>query len=314
MGKVKTGIKGFLFLLIIAVIIIGVVLAIILWPQRPEKIKNTLNEQTEVVLSVDGEFLENFNNFGEYSLAVRSSNVAMDNEYTNTLTIYKNLTTYFDFVAYVFNDADFTVYERKDIQTAQNGFNSAKTTINNISKFLKEKNDNLTTTSGSTRIYAKTDAELVWKSVKKDIQESFKNYAQATEALAKVYRMNISKGVYANEFANYVVDGIGYYISYFSKNFDNFGEDTYKTMTQNFNSYVQKYIAVNGEKRLVASYITSTNLQNTEKSLTKASTYEDYRLQKLIDGNLQFESDGLTTEQISTLNSCVTFYKGGISK
>lgn len=314
MGKVKTGIKGFLFLIIIAVIIIGVVLAIILWPQRPEKIKNTLNEQTEIVLSADGEFLENFNNFGEYSLDVRNSNASMENEFNNTLTIYKNLTTYFDFVAYVFNDADFTVYERKDIQTAQNGFNSAKTTINNISKFLKEKNDSLTTESGNTRIYTKTDAELVWKSVKKDIQESFKNYAQATEALAKVYRMNISKGVYANEFADYVVDGIGYYVSYFSKNFEKYGEETYKNMTEYFNNYVQKYIAVNGETRLVASYITSTNLQNMENDLANANSYESYMLQKLIDGNLQFNGDNLTEEQINTLNSCVTFYKGGISK
>lgn len=314
MGKVKTGIKGFLFLIIITAIIIGVVLAIILWPQRPEKIKNTLNEQTEIVLSADGEFLENFNNFGEYSLDVRNSNASMENEFNNTLTIYKNLTTYFDFVAYVFNDADFTVYERKDIQTAQNGFNSAKTTINNISKFLKEKNDSLTTESGNTRIYTKTDAELVWKSVKKDIQESLKNYAQATEALAKVYRMNISKGVYANEFADYVVDGIGYYVSYFSKNFEKYGEETYKNMTEHFNNYVQKYIAVNGETRLVASYITSTNLQNMEKDLTKANAYENYMLQKLIDGDLQFNSDNLTEEQINTLNSCVTFYKGGISK
>jgi len=314
MSKRRASAKGILFLLLILVIIAGVVLAIVFWPRRPEEIKKSLNEQTSTVLSEDGAFLKTLNTFGEYATDYINSNQQVKNEFDGVIKVYNSLSQYFNFMAYTFENADFSKYEIKDIKNAQSGMNDAKSKIEEITKFVKEKNSSLTADGHNTRIYQVADAKLVWQNEKADIKKTFECYQKATTSLAKVYRNNIKKGVYANEFAYQFVDGVGYYMTYFVSNFKNTKTNAYYNMTTKFANYVTKYISTNSQQRLVAKYLISSNLQNQADLLkTFNGKFENYSLETLVKNGLSYDESKFNNEQKTAITSAIKFFSGEVT-
>ncbi len=314
MSKGRASAKGILFLLLIIVIVAGVVLAIIFWPRRPDDIKSSLNEQTSKILSEDGEFIKTLDQFGEYATTFVNSNQQTKNEYNGVMEIYKSLSQYFSFMAYTFENADFSKYEKKDVKNAQSGMNDAKTTIEGITKFIKEKNTSLTADGHNTRVYQIADAKLVWQNEKADIKKTFECYQKATENLAKIYRNNIKKGVYANEFAYQFVDGVGYYMSYFASSFKNLNTNAYYNMTTKFSNYIENYISTKAQQRLVAKYLISSNLQSQAEMLKKFNgKFENYSLATLVKKGFTYDASQFNDEQKTNITSAIKFYNGEVT-
>ena len=316
MSKAKTSFKGILFLLLIVVIIGGVVATIVFWPKNPDGVKEDLNNQTSTHLNTDGELLTNLRNYGEYAVDYRASSEVVDNGYVSVYKVYSALSIYFDFMAYTFENADFSQCELNDISNAQSGLNDATNEIKAISTFLKEKNDSLTADGYNTKVYQVTDAKLVWENIKIDIKESFEDYYKATANLAKVYARNIKTGVYANDFARVTVEGVSYYLNYFQKEFNNLGSKSYKTMTDDFANFVTTYLA-KGEtsQRMVASYLTSPSIQENTSVLVKFSElFKDYLLETLLLDGISYDAKLFTAEQTGYLVVGVKFFKGELAK
>ena len=315
MSKTKTSFKGFLFLLLIIVIIGGVVLAIIFWPKNPENIKDDINNQTSVVLKENGDFLTNLNNYSEYAVNYKTTSEVANNSIESVCKIYSTLSAYFDYMSYTFEDADFSNYELSDIKNAQAGMNDATSKLNTISQFLKEKNDSLTADGFNTKVYEQTDAKLVWDNVKIDIKQSFEYYYKATESLANLYSNNVVNGVYANDFAKVTITGVSYYFNYFQKEFENLGSNEYKTMANDFSNFVNVYLAQkDGAQRMVASYLTSIAIQENTNILLKFSELvKDYKLETLILDGINYRAELFTSEQAKYLEIGVKFFKGEFS-
>ncbi len=316
MSKAKSSFKGFFFLLLILAIVGGIVAAVIFWPQKPGDIKGAINNQTSTVLKQDGEFFKNLKNYGEYTVEYRAKNSEINNSYQSALNVYTALSTYFDYMSYTFEAANFDKYEMSVINNAQSGINNASATIQHISSFLKAKNDSLAGDGYNTKVYSSTEAKLVWENVQEDIKTTFEQYHKATSNLAKVYRKNVQKGVYANEFASLTVDGVSYFVNYFKTSKDGLGSDDYFAMTQKFVNFVNKYLGEReGKQRFVASYLTSQNIQNKTETLAKFEELvaeENYTLEKLVLDGVWFDAKEFTAIQTGYLIVGIQFFDGGI--
>ena len=167
MSKIKTSVKGIVFLLLILVVIAGVVLAIIFWPRKPEEIKDIINDQVSITLN-DSEFKKEWDRYGEYTAGFAHKNLY--NGYTAIDKMFDGLQAYFGYLGYTMEDANFSNYNRGNLNNAKKQLNHAKNKMNEIATFLKSKNDSLTEEIESSRKYTETDASLVWDSVKKDLK------------------------------------------------------------------------------------------------------------------------------------------------
>lgn len=317
MSKAKSSFKGFFFLLLILAIAGGIVAAVIFWPQKPGDIKGAINNQTSTVLKQDGEFFKNLTNYGEYTVEYRAKNSELDNSYKSAINVYTALSEYFDYMSYTFEAANFDRYEMSTISNAQQGINDASTTLQKVSSFLKAKNDSLAADGYNTKVYSSTEAKLVWENVQEDIKLSFEQYHKATENLAKVYRKNVQKGVYANEFAFLTVDGVSYYVNYFKTAKDDFGSDYYLGMTQRFANFVTKYLGEKeGQQRFVANYLISQNIQNKTETLAKFEELvgkEGYTLEKLVLDGISYDAKEFTAIQTGYLALAIQFFDGGVA-
>lgn len=317
MSKAKSSFKGFIFLLLILAIVGGIVAAVILWPQKPGDIKGAINNQTAVVLKEDGEFFKNLKNYGEYTTDYRTKNTELNNSYQSVLNVYTGLATYFDYLSYTFEAANFDRYEMSVIKNAQAGLNDATTTLQKVSTFLKAKNDSLAADAYNTKVYSDTEAKLVWENVQEDIKDSFEQYYKATANLAKVYRKNVQKGVYANEFAFVTVDGVSYFANYFKTSKEELGSNNYFDMTSDFVKFVNKYLSEKEDKqRFVASYLISQNMQEKAETLgnfEKLVAEENYTLEKLVLDEIKYDAREFTSVQTGYLIVGIQFFKGEVA-
>lgn len=313
MSKAKTSFKGVLFLLLIILIVGGAVFAIFFWPKKPESIKSSLNEQISTVLKTDGEFLSNYQTYGKYSTAYLETDSNAYNKYSTVLTVFNSLSEYFEYMAFVFENADFATYEIGDINEANSQMGQARDDIQNVANYLKEKNQSLTKDGYNTREYEVTDAQLVWQNIEVEIKNAFVHYQTATDCIAKVYRTNITKGVYANEFANQVATGVGYYLNYFVSSFDTLGQASYKLMSINFLNFVNNYISNQVGQRNVANFLTSQTLQDTAEVLAKyGEKITDLTQKDLLLNSFTYDETKYNEEQLKTLSTATNFYKGGV--
>ncbi len=316
MSKGRASFKGFIFLLIILLVVGGIVAAIFLWPQKPEEVKGSINNQVSVVLKEDGDLLKSLKDYGEYAIDYRTDNVEADNSYQSVLKVYTALSTYFDFLSYTFENADFAQYEIGVIKNAQYGMNDATTAVNKVSEFLKKNNEALTADGFNTKVYQPTDASLVWKNILTDIKTSFVQYEKATENLAKVYEKNITKGVYANDFAKVTMNGVSYYLNYFETKFEKLGTEEYTQMAKDFENFVSAYLGKSEEaQRMVARYHTSSEIQKNVKVLINyGEFFKDYTLQNLCLDALSYDAGKFTVSQTGYLVVGVKFFKGELTK
>ncbi len=312
MSKGKTSFKGILFLLLIILIVGGVICAIFFWPKNPEEIKGALNEQTSKVLNTEGEFFKEYNTYGEYATNYLSVDGIAYNKYSTMKIVYTALAEYFEYMAFTFENADFSNHQIEDINNARNGMNEAKNKISSITAFLKDKNQNLTSDGYNTRVYKNADAKLVWENIQIEIRETLVCYQTATENIAKSYRTNITKGVYANEFANQVADGVSYYLDYLVNDIDNLGNAEYKIMSLRLSNFINVYLS-NITERRVAKYLTSQNLQTVAADLKKFNEqFEDLTLKQLVLNKLNYDETLYNTDQLTALQNATNFYNGGI--
>ena len=315
MSKGKSSFKGVLFFFIILLVIAGTVCAIIFWPQKPEEIKLAINNQAQYVLSDNSDFFKNYNNYGEYAKNYHKSNATAKQAYQTAQNVFDGLEDYFYFISYAFEFADFSMYEKGQIKNTQKELANAEASLNRISNFIKEKNETLTKEGYNTRVYENADAELVWKNIATDLKETFKHYYSATTSIAKIYRKNVTSGIYSNEFAFQVVEGVGYYMNYFISNHDDFSTEGYYNMTTNFLNYVNKYIAESSGQRLAGQYLLSSNVQECAEMLAAFDEgFGEFNRETLVVKGLSTAGFSFTVAQFETIDKAVVFYKGGIAK
>ena len=317
MSKAKSSFKGFIFLLLILAIIGGIVAAVILWPQKPEDIKKTINQQTSTVLNVDKDVFKNLNEYGEYTKDYRKKNSELNNSYQSVMNIFSSLSTYFSYISYTFEAANFDRYDISVIKNAQNGLNDATTKMQEVSTFLKAKNNSLAADGYNTKVYSDTEAKLVWDNVQEDIKTIFEHYHKATSNIAQVYTNNIQKGIYANDFARVTVNGVSYFLNYFKTQKEDLGSIEYYDMTTDFYHFVTRYLGEKeGSQRFVAKYLTSQNLQKSGETLIKFEELVDednYTLEKLLLDGIKYDAKEFTALQTGYLVVGIKFFKGEIT-
>lgn len=317
MSKAKSSFKGFIFLLLILAIIGGIVAAVILWPQKPEDIKKTINQQTSTVLNVDKDAFKNLNEYGEYTKDYRKKNSELNNSYQSVMNIFSSLSTYFSYISYTFEAANFDRYDISVIKNAQNGLNDATTKMQEVSTFLKAKNNSLAADGYNTKVYSDTEAKLVWDNVQEDIKTIFEHYHKATSNIAQVYTNNIQKGIYANDFARVTVNGVSYFLNYFKTQKEDLGSIEYYDMTTDFYHFVTRYLGEKeGSQRFVAKYLTSQNLQKSGETLIKFEELVDednYTLEKLLLDGIKYDAKEFTALQTGYLVVGIKFFKGEIT-
>ena len=307
MSKAKTSFKGILFLFLIIATIAGIVCAVIFIPKKPEKVKYALNDQSQIVLSEDGDFIKNLNAYKTSATDYFDANPNLK----SIFNVFSGLSKYMSYTAYVFDTADFIDYEKSDINIAYNKLNSAKITATNVSQYLKDKNVSLTQKVGDEYIYGNAEASLVFENISVDLENIFKYYATAMESISKLYKQNVTKGVYANDFACTAIESAGYYMNFLYKNFDKIGEIDYKFMAVNFEKLSNNYF---GNTNLILNYNTTTSLIEKVGQIKKISDkIENVTLKTIIDQKLNLDTSELTSEQIEVVNLSTTFLKGEIA-
>ena len=307
MSKIRTSLKGIIFLFVIVLVIAGIVFAILYFPKKPEKIKYALNEQSQVVLSEDGDFMKNLNAYRQSASDFLDENP----NYSSVFYVFDSLGDYMDFTSYVFESADFSNYEKSDINLISNNLNSARITADRVSNYLKDKNVSVTKKIGDDYVYENAEAELVFENIKADIESMFKFYANAMEALARVYKNNVTKGIYANDFAYITIDSAQYYVQYFSDNFKDFDSTDFRFMIINFGKLTTNYLK---DRALILQYNTSTSLKDKVKQIVEMpNKISEVSLGRIVRDKLNFDVSGLSEENKAVVGLATTFLKGGLA-
>ena len=314
--KTRAGAKGIIFFLIILLVLGGVVYAVFFLPPNAEKIKTSLNENYIAVKS-DSDFNTNFNDFKSYSNTnYLSKNEGANRQIKGIELIVNSLQIYDQYMAEVLQTIQLKNYEKSEINTITNNFNSANKKIAEISNYLKDKNTNLTFVENEITFYHYTEAELVLNSVEIKFQQTYQYYEEATTALAKLYRNNVLKGLYSNEFANRAVEGVSYYLTYFHDNFEKFENIEYYNMTINFNKFVKNYLSKENGQPKVAKYYLS-EYQTLQTNLKKLGEFESavdgFKMAELLKNNFVYDDANLTVEQKTCVDFAKSFLKGDIA-
>lgn len=314
--KTRAGVKGIIFFLIILLVLGGVVYAIFFLPPNAEKIKSVLNENY-TVLKDDSDFNKNFTNYKTYAQTnYLSKNAGANRQIAGIELIVDSLYTYNQYIAEVIQTTELKKYEKNEITTITNNFNSAKKQITDISAYIKEKNEKLTFVENEKTYYHYTEAELVLNSVESKFQKSYEYYMNATTALATLYRNNVVKGLYSNEFAYRTVEGVSFYLTYLHDKFENFENQEYYNMTINFNKFVNSYLSKKDGQPKVAKYYLSA-YQTVQANFIKLSELEtqveSFKLVDLLKNNFVYDDSALTSTQKDSVAFAKTFLKGDIA-
>lgn len=312
--KTKAGAKGIIFFLIILLILGGVVYAIFFLPPNAEQVKTSINENYNIIKE-DADLLKNLNNYKTYAHSHYLSR--NDKAKLGLSGIEKNIESlqiYDVFMSEILQGVELKKYERNDIKTITNNLNSANKQLTEISNFFKEKNSSLTYLQGDENHYYYTEAELVLDSVEGKVKNVYKYYSEATAALAKLYKDNVVKGLYANEFANRTVEGVGVYMNYFYTCFNKIESLEYYNMTLNFYNFTNNYLSKKEGQPNVAEYFTtyySLNKQflNLDSLINEVKSFS---LNELVTKLFNFDASNLTDEQKASVTFAENFLKGGL--
>lgn len=323
MSKGKSSFKGILFLFLIIAIIGGVILAVIYWPKNPGEIKAAISDQNTYIFSDESDFRKEWNKYGEYTIEFAENN--KNNGYTAISNIIDGLEVYFEYMDYTFTSADFGKYNTVSLNNAKKHLYNAKTKAEQISEFLKDKNNSLTKDGFNTKQYTESDASLVWENIKPDLRTFFEAYNYATADLATLYKENVNKGVYSNDFANIIMDSVSYYMNYFYENYEllegksekkTTSIESYTNMSINFKVFTTSYLSKIDNTILVSQYLISESLQKDTESVKKFNELmpETLTLESLIKSEFGSISEDLTDEQTATLATALKFCTGGFTK
>ena len=307
MSKARTSFKGILILFIILVAIAGIICAVIFIPKKPEKVKYALNDQSQIVLNDNGEFLKNLNAYKQSASDYLSENP----NYNSVFNIFSALASYMTYNSYVFDSADFSNFEKKDINTVFNNLNSAKITATNISNYLADKNISLTQKVGDDYIYGNAEAKLVFENISKDFEKMFGYYANAMEGITKLYQNNVTKGMYSNDFALLSVQASGLYMDYLYKNFGKLNQTDYRFMALKFENLTNNYLK--STDYILEYYTNQEMIAKIEKINGMQNKIENVTLKTIIEAKLSYSTSGLTTEQTEIVSLATTFLKGEIA-
>ena len=216
-----------------------------------------------------------------------------------------------DFSSYVLESADFTTYDKADINHIANNLNSSKITAEKIAYYLEDKNVSLTKKIGDDYVYENAEAKLVFDNISSDLEKMFKYYSAAMEGVSRVYRNNVTKGVYSNDFAYTIIDSAQYYVEYFYNNFKDLNTSDYKYMAVNFKNFTTNYLK---NKSIIVQYNTSTSLQEkVENIVNMPSVIPTISLQSIVTQKLAPDVTDLSEDKQTTVNLAVNFLKGGLS-